>query len=203
MWVSVNDLLWVKLSRVLGWLWTGSPSPASCLAIPTRVPRLQGPSWGISAGSTWATVDAQATLPLLPSKRHQDQEFGEEKPETQDGCNADGWPGRSHGTTAPPGPGFRHGVETLCCTRPRWPYRAAHGWRAPQNHPPIARSPSSALPFPISWAPLRGRRMLGKRCVCGSRARHAASPSRAASALAILGMGSHGRAGDTSGDRQG
>lgn len=64
----------------------------------------------------------------------------------------------------------------LHCTRLRRPCQATHGQRAPQNPPPIATSPSSALPFPISRAPLCSRRMLGKRCVCGSRPRHAASP---------------------------
>jgi len=61
----------------LGW----QPVPCVLPGCPRSVPWARGPSWGIGTGGTWATVDAQATLLLLPSKRHRDQEFGAEKPE--------------------------------------------------------------------------------------------------------------------------
>ena len=201
--LSVNDFFWVKPSGVLGWLWAGSLSPVCCPAVPAASLGLGDPPGALALGAPGLQWTLKPPSCFSLQKDTETRNLGQKSRRSGDGCNANGWPGQSHGTTAPPAPGFRHGVGTRCRTRLRQPCRVTHGRRAPQNHPPMARSPSSALPFPISRAPLRGRRMLGKRCVRGSRARHAASPSWAASARAIAGMGSSGWAGGTSGDGQG
>lgn len=137
---------------------------------------LRGPLKVLAPGASTLQWRHKPHTHFYLQKDTQTRSFGEKSQKNRVGCYADGWPGCSHGTIEPPGPGFWHQLGILHHTRPRQLCQATHGQRAPQNPPPITTSPSSALPFPISRAPLCSRRMLGKRCVCGSRPRLAASP---------------------------
>lgn len=86
------------------------------------------------------------------------------------------------------------------------PGRGGHAGRHMAKGTPKLPTPRRRVPPPLSPSqfpgpPSLGRRMLGKRCVCGSRARHAASPRRGCRRrLPLLGKGSPARDGDAGGD---